>query len=518
MRLLIVDDDFQIREGMRYGIEWEELGIYEVDTCANGLEAMDYFREKNPEIIVADIQMPGMTGLEMVQQIRRLNEKTRIIFISAYSNFEYCRKALQMGASDYVLKPIQMKEFLDVIRKNVHAVEEENRKREQYGRAVLEKMIRELYIFHKPDMEGQQLCRYFSEDFAFMEKSNAFITILVKMDKAETTSIDQIREIGRQLSEENQEFIWLPMTNQGVGIVEGSNSRLLSIYQQNEAVQKIRIWNQKYGLEYGTISAGISESHGKNAFYEGFLQAKSALDYRFYEGNASISIYNGKKLRNEIPQSIMEYVRQKDKDTSEVNQRKDVEYFKKLEMLFCQEPVEPEVFKNYFLDCYWKMCRKNGIEDSINELRTEIDQCIFAKECVNKVIKYYNTHIWEKMAVYGMAEKNYSHTVQLAVAYIKEHFREQLTAENVAGHVGKSANYFSSIFKKETGYSFTSYVTRMRMEQAKWLLLHTNKQISEICEQVGYTDYIYFSQLFKQQFGCSASKLRKENSNNDDNV
>lgn len=283
MRLLIVDDDFQIREGMRYGIEWEELGIYEVDTCANGLEAMDYFREKNPEIIVADIQMPGMTGLEMVQQIRRLNEKTRIIFISAYSNFEYCRKALQMGASDYVLKPIQMKEFLDVIRKNVHAVEEENRKREQYGRAVLEKMIRELYIFHKPDMEGQQLCRYFSEDFAFMEKSNAFITILVKMDKAETTSIDQIREIGRQLSEENQEFIWLPMTNQGVGIVEGSNSRLLSIYQQNEAVQKIRIWNQKYGLEYGTISAGISESHGKNAFYEGFLQAKSALDYRFYE-------------------------------------------------------------------------------------------------------------------------------------------------------------------------------------------------------------------------------------------
>lgn len=512
MRLLIVDDDFQIREGMRNGIEWEILGINEVDTCANGLEAMESFREKNPEMIVADIQMPGMTGLEMIRQIRQISEKTRIIFISAYSNFEYCRQALKMGASDYVLKPIQMKEFLEVIRKNIQALKAENLKNEQYHRAILEKMTRELYVFHKESVEGDDICRYFSRDYAFMETGNSFITFLIRPDKRKDITIDQIREMGRQLSEEGMEFVWLPMTNQGVGIIEGSNSELMGIYQQNEAARMIRNWNQKYALEYGTISAGISRSHGRNEFYCGFKQAENALNCRFYEGCASVVVCPCKEIKNEIPDRITEYV--KEQFVSQMNPEQEREYLKKVEMIFCQNPVNPEVFRSFLLDIYWRMSRKRGAADSINKLKGELQKCVDAKECVDKVIEYYNAHIWEKMAIYGMDEKNYSHTVQMALAYIKEHFQEPLTVEMVAKSVGKSANYFSSIFKKETGYSFTAYVTRMRMEQAKWLLLHTNKQISEVSEAVGYTDYIYFSQLFRQQFGCSASKLRKENENN----
>ncbi len=511
MRLLIVDDDFQIREGMRNGIDWKELGVTEVDSCANGLEAMELFYEKNPEIIVADIQMPGMNGLEMMQQIRKSGSKTRVIFISAYSNFEYCRQALQMGASDYILKPIQMKEFMDVIRKNIQLIKSENSKNEQYRRVILEKMTRDLYFFHKEGVEGKDVCRYFSENFAFVEEGSNFITVLVRMDKNEIVSIDQIREIGRQLSENEQDFVWLPMSGEGVGIIEGSHSALLSVYQQNEAAQMIRNWNQKYASEYGTISAGISQNHGKNEFYKGYQMAEQALEYRFYEGDASIILCPVKEMKEHIPDSILKYAEQNSKKTVGFSQKEDLEYLKRLEMMFYQEPVKPELFKSFFMDTYWKISMNYGIQEPVSELKDSIEKSIFARECVDNIIDYYNTHIWEKIGIYGMKETNYSQTVQMAVAYIKKHFQEQITVEQVAKIVGKSANYFSSVFKKETGYTFTSYITRMRMERAKWLLLHTNKQISEISEEVGCMDYIYFSQLFRQQFGCSASKMRKRN-------
>lgn len=104
--------------------------------------------------------------------------------------------------------------------------------------------------------------------------------------------------------------------------------------------------------------------------------------------------------------------------------------------------------------------------------------------------------------------QDYSHTVRLAIEFMNLHYSEQITVGDVAETVKKSPNYLSSIFKKETGLSFTKYLNVLRLEQAKWLLLQTNRQISEIYEAVGYTDYIYFSQLFRKQFGCSASEIR----------
>ncbi|MGO4543108.1 response regulator, partial [Paenibacillus sp. 2TAB19] len=117
MKLLIVDDDEQIRSGMEQGIDWAALDIEEVVTASNGLEAMIQFTEHMPEIVVTDVRMPGMDGLELLERIKEIKSETRVVILSGYNEFEYLKKAIQLDAVDYEMKPIRVRNFIALIQK-----------------------------------------------------------------------------------------------------------------------------------------------------------------------------------------------------------------------------------------------------------------------------------------------------------------------------------------------------------------------------------------------------------------
>lgn len=290
MRLMIVDDDYQIREGMRLGVEWERLGIDAVDACANGVEALEIFREKMPDIILADVQMPGMTGLEMITKIREINTEVRVIFISAYSEFEYCRQALKLGADDYILKPIQFQKLEETILKNVDVIIKRRAESNLYRNALLEQEMRQIY--EKRQKSGVKLCHLLKEEYSFV-KEGWFLTGVACLDKE--VSEGELRTFIQNVEPvifPKKNGVVLPWNgNKMIILSKGSSSELLAIYQQTELRNKISYWNQINGERFSTISVGISKSHDLNSFDRGYEEAEKAMQYCFYRGKGSVNIY-----------------------------------------------------------------------------------------------------------------------------------------------------------------------------------------------------------------------------------
>ena len=498
MRLLIVDDDYQIREGMKNGIEWEDIGITEVETCANGLEAIEAVKENMPDIIVADIQMPGITGLEMMSRILKMYSKVRIIFISAYSEFEYCRQALLLGANDYVLKPIQMDEFMNVIQRNIQALNEEKNQFYQYKKAVIQQSAAEIYEYGNL----KELDAFFEniiEQYPYM-KSEYYLTAFIQTDENDLTE-GYKKEVEDSLRIHMDEKMVFVSEHRGgfIGLAPGNNSALATMYIQTSLGQKLKEWNDIYVEKYGTISGGISHAHNRQNTIAGYEQAYQASQLLFYHKKGEVLVYCQDEMMQEIPKEIKGKLDRKkmNKDFLEEFGRwaKDVK-------------LKPAVFKDYLIEFYWDICRKNHSDVDVNDLRRQMESCRNAEECLQKIEESLNNPITKFTS--GQ-EKTYSHTVSLALDFMEKHYFEQIAVGDVAEAVGKSPNYFSGMFKKEIGKPFTKYLNEIRLGRAYWLLLHTNKQVSEISEEIGYTDYIYFSQLFRRQFGCSASEIRNQN-------
>ena len=134
IKLLIADDDEQIRTGIQEGIDWESLGISTVSTAASGTSALEIFSEVLPDIVIADIRMPGMDGLALLQKIKELKKEARVIILSAYAEFDYAKKALQYGASDYEVKPIRLRKLIDLVQKSKDEILRERISEAQFSR------------------------------------------------------------------------------------------------------------------------------------------------------------------------------------------------------------------------------------------------------------------------------------------------------------------------------------------------------------------------------------------------
>ena len=132
VKLLIADDDLQIRIGLKEGIDWGILKINEVLVAKNGIEALKLYEENLPQIVITDIRMPGLDGLELSREIRKFSELTKIIIISGYSEFEYAKRAIHLGVADYLLKPVkiaQLRKLIVSIRDEVIEAMKKRKKR-----------------------------------------------------------------------------------------------------------------------------------------------------------------------------------------------------------------------------------------------------------------------------------------------------------------------------------------------------------------------------------------------------
>lgn len=347
IKLVIVDDEKMIREGLANTIPWSDLGVEVVGTAGNGQAALEIIKYKKPHIVLTDIRMPKMDGLQLLKTISEEYPKIKVVMLSGYDEFSYAQQAIKYGATDYILKPVNAEELQKLVKKLTQT----------YAEEVFEDLS---YIKAKKNIEAE-LGQY----------------------------ITAIR----------------------------SGNRDIALSSLNKISDKL-----------------TEQASGDDQFHKLYLDITSSVLNALDEDG----VKHADKLREEYLKSFIDLFNSASGD---------------------------ELMQ-------WLYSFTDNISAYIKENKGD----------------------------------TYSNVIKKAMEYIEQHYNEDLSAQKVAEAVYLSPNYFSHIFKKIRKESFTDYLNKIRVEKAKVLLSNNLYKVYEVSDMVGYSDYKYFSSVFKKIVGVSPTQ------------
>ena len=509
-KALIVDDEKMIRMGMKKVIPWDELGIGEVYTAASAAEALEVLEKNRPQIMITDIQMNGMTGLELIEKARDIIPELRVIVLTGYDNFEYARQSLRLQVQDFFLKPIEEENLSRVLREQVAHLDEIEEERRSYrlrqrtqGTAEqmeLEKCIRGLINHPK---ESSQLMETLEQYYGFQMDQGLQIVLIIP---AQNYSVQEAEQDFHELSVKN--ICMSVVDAQGEGITFSEEDGILGIVYFAEEESSV--------LEHIEELSGIlrDEFDTKPKIVVG--SAVSGFS------NLYISYNDAKYLLNTEKESIQDVI-QTFGDQNKTNIFRDI--FSELKGIMCSNTGNTEYVMKAFRTFAKATESYNLSQQTVRRLCFEMASATYfaymgeSKEtepgrldALSKSLLSANreeacevTEMFLNQML-GKEEESVHEIVDKAKYYISEH----LTVSNIAASLYITPNYFSRLFKRVTKEGCNEYIVRKRIEKAKSLLETTSLKTGKIAMMVGYRDTNYFSLAFKKHTGKSPTKYREE--------
>lgn len=521
MKLLIADDDEQIRSGMREGIDWAALDIDQVITASNGLEALQRFTEFLPEIVVTDVRMPGMDGLALLKRIKEIKPETRVVILSGYNDFEYLKKAIQLDAVDYEMKPIRVRNLIaliqqikqDIIRERV-SEQEFHKYLASYKANFADELLSGIFIDRHVILEG--LKQYFNFD-----ATESLVCLLIELDvewRANTVITNTATEsiLDRFQSSDLANF-GVCLQSKGGKLVfllqAKTNSYLYYAHFSNELTGLLREWIREIkSVCSETFSAGISSPGSATEVERLYREANMALSKRLYAGNGTVHIYDSfRAIQNKAIVGLLEnpefFALLSQGRLLEASNMVNDEYDQlKQECMYDRKSIS--TYSCSLLQLL-KVTAQNIPADVTERIHQRIN-FIEVRESVLLIDEFKELAVSIFQETAARLSKGLSPLMARAEEFIRKNYARELTVEMLAEHAGKTPNYFSHLFKREFGISFKDYINRLRIAKAKELILSSNDLIYEISERVGFSDYTYFTQVFKKIEGYSPAVLRKQ--------
>lgn len=533
LKLMIVDDEAVIRSGMATIVDWDSLGIELVAEASNGRDALSQALLLEPDIVITDIKMPLVSGVDFARMLLEKRPKTRIIFLTGYSDFEYMRKAVRLGVDDYLLKPIKVSE-LEVLIKRISAdIISEQEKMQQ------ESSVTKLLARNRPILRGNcfQLFMTGKCQVSFFKAEAVQLGIPLRACHYAAVAFDiddynrvsaqeerdyQMRYAVLNIAEETLEqigasaFGYLPLESSLLGIV---NLEYGSLEDVAEACRQIQFYIQRFFDFTVTASIGM-EVERLEDFPASCQLACNALKRKIYEGKNRVLLSDG-----EPPELVQKTILLKKQDENELR-----EAFHMRNNLKLQRKLD-EIITTYLSQEQYSALsiRHFGFTLLMIALHTLEDEQISQEEAYGQ-----NSRLSEELAYYETVDeirmfiKNvYFRTLQAlqrqdtggrnkivreAMRYVKQNYASGIQVTDVAAAVYVTPNYFSKIFKQEMGENFTEWLNKFRVEKAKELI-HSQpyEKIYEIAEQAGFGDYKYFSFIFKKYTGYTPLTYKKLN-------
>ncbi|GJM74550.1 hypothetical protein HMSSN036_67660 [Paenibacillus macerans] len=521
MKLLIVDDDDQIRTGIEQGIDWHALDIEIVITASNGVEALQKFTDMLPEIVLTDVRMPGMDGLTLLKQMKRIRPQTKVIILSGYNDFEYLKRAIQLDAVDYEMKPIRARSLVALIKRVKEEIireqmteQEFNKYLESYKASFSSELLAGNITDRLIILEGLQ------QHYGF-DAAGGLICVAARIDEDWNTNIESVTATAEMLC---RLFESSELAEKGICLrsKEGSLVFLLKsetpsfLYSRqwvSELLNQLRAWNRELQSQGKlSFSAGISSYGHVSEFIEMYNEANQALSLRLYEGKGSIHVKDETmEFADETIAGLLDHAKFKAQllqgDLASLVDVVENEFAQlKLERKYSRKSIS--TYTKNLLQFFMVMIR-NAPSDVVEYIHKNIAVIDERSEALAMDdFKQIVVSTFEKMSM--RLSRELSPVMTRADAFIRKNYTQELTVEKLSEHVGMTPNYFSHRFKREFGVSFKEYVNRLRIAQAKELIIHTNELLYVIGEKVGFSDYMYFTQVFKKMEGCSPAVLRKQ--------
>ena len=524
MKILIVDDDIQIRTGLEVGIEWGKLGITEILVAEDGIEAMQKFKENLPEIVMTDIRMPGMNGLELSREIRKMSPSTRIIILSGYSEFEYARKALQYGVIDYLLKPVKIKELLSIIttvRDNIIEINEKEEQFKNHKKLFNEKFIED--ILTEKITEKDLILKEFKKHFN-IDHNGIVITFVLEFDNYLINFKNMNSEQKRTFYEEVKKIISSIFIEEDI-IVNQLEDKFFIILKlkenrnscsiTNKLMEAHKILNKSLKERFGiSVTMGVGSTGLIINLVKLYKESLKALSQKLYLGaEASILFEESRSIKSKKYVCNINEKELKENISRYAYEAASCLISKEYEALKLQSCCDRSFVKNICNDLrniLVRTIKEEGIDfDNLfgnNEaLFDSFEGCETIESYKQWILKLYFVVLTSISEMKGISHNS---LMLKAAEFIKLNYYRDITVEELGVHIQKNPKYFSHLFKKEFGVSFSEYCNKIRINEAKKLMQSSTLLSYEIASKVGFQDYKYFTQVFKKLEGYAPSEFR----------
>lgn len=516
MKIMLVDDDEIIREGMKKiilkaGRSWEVAA-----EAGDGEIALQRLAEQSDiDLLITDVRMPIMDGIELIKRVRETNEKIKIIVLSGYDEFSYVRKAFINGAQDYLLKPFQKQELISRIEK-VEAELLEDAETEQHSKRNKNILIADV-ISHMIKGNKDEVSKDILELEALGVKTDYsyYQVFAIRADQYYKQYPD-IWQYQKQLNEDASQIFDFLHKREGFECCCYINEQEIIILlfcnskEQGEDISK-KIYDVLNGRgETYTDTLGISNVHSDlSEAGNTYQEAEEAVLSRFYLGQKRIIHYNeiaGKcvDIQYDLEPTVSQLVHYIEM-CDYINTKKIVE-----QLFLDLSYSKPDKFRKYMHNFIEMLIMR--VKDFENVLLVFGQDYQFYIDNLNtyRELKTYVSSILKEMIEYikSEKEKKSKRRVELAKIYMEEHYHEPITLNDIADYVELNASYFSNLFKAEVGMNFSEYLLNIRMEEAKKLLRDPKIKVYEIGNMIGYEDAVSFGRAFKKKLGMSPKEYR----------
>lgn len=522
-KVLIVDDEKMIRMGIKKVIRWEELGVSQVFTAASAKEALKAIEESEPEIMITDIQMSEMTGLELIEAARERKPGIRVLVLTGYDNFEYARQSLRLKVQDFFLKPVDEADLSRAIEEQVRYLEREKAQAKnsllvQRARGMAEQMRLEKGMrdfIHRREDSGQflkVLREYYNLDSYF-----GFQAVLVILPLC----------MDNQPAEQN--FQEMSMKNICISIVDAQEAgitfsdddgTIILVFflreEEDSIVEKTReladILEDEFDCKPRMVIGSVAERF--EGLYVSYHDARHLLNTE-KEGIQDIVQLLGEQNKNNIFRDI--YAELKETMCGNIG---NTEYVLKVFRTFSKASESYNLSRQTVRKLCFELASSIYFAYIGESGETESGKLDALSKSLRSASREEACEVTEMFLsqMLGKQEENVHEIVAKAKYYISEHLTEDLTVSNIAVSLYITPNYFSRLFKRVTKEGCNEYIVRKRIEKAKSLLDTTSLKIGEIAMMVGYRDTNYFSLAFKKHTGKSPTKYREEIQNAGENT
>lgn len=534
-KLMVVDDEQMIRDGIINFIINSKIEFEVVGEAADGKQALEMMPELMPEVIITDICMPLLDGIEFIESAKLINPDLKVIIVSGYDDFEYAQKALRLGVFDYLLKPVQADRLVDILQRIKEELDEhrdllrditELKKRFKMSLPVMrDRFFQELMTGKvKPEELAEKL-----QSLDLTITGQLYAVALIKMKNLKSANKESIKTEGllqcymTQITENMfpdyiKPYVFFQSGDRMVVLFAVSESDRQKVFiALNQNLKRVIISAQR------SLSIDAYASLGKlyndlAMIYQSYNEAEEAIQFSLLQEKGSVVNYediNTQKDRQykrpiEIEKQLLTQVKLGEKQQVPHTIQMLLDYYRG------GKDIEPSRIKLLLLEITVLLVRtveetggsgknvfKNGKitpYEQVEQCETLADMqeffCEFVMKCLEEI---------EKVRVgrgYTIVEK----AKEIIETSLENH---EFSLDDVAGRLFISPNYLRNLFKQQVGETFVEYLTRHRMEKAIELLDDPSLKIHQIAEQVGYIDQHYFSICFKKFFGLTPTEYRE---------
>jgi two-component system response regulator YesN len=520
-KAFFVEDEIVTREGIRDNVDWRGNGFEFCGEAPDGEIALPFIQSSQPDLLITDIKMPFLDGLELCKIVRERMPWVKIVILSGHDEFEYAQKAINLGVTEYLLKPVTVQDMHRVLQRIAAQIDREHREQEHLNKlmsqveenraALRERLLLSLVMGAVSSAEAIEKGQLLGLDLV----AEHYVVVVARIDLRHTTdSFDyhEYHRVQQTLAEPLEQQLDVLLIKKDVEelvlIMKGSTPEYL--HERKDLLAQV-IQRQAATIGCSVAIGCGAAKHRLTDIYQSFVEALIEAQGIGSRDTAPLSSNVGKAELLKINKSAVEsYLR--------CGVREDFpDFFDTFIRPLCEPALRSYLVKNYLV-----MDIALAAAKFVADLGGNVDRVVPALDHLEATLAEITTvdqlrdqlqGILVGALTYRDSQTNHQHNAMLQQVhdYIDQHYMDAgLSLNEVAGQVNLSPSHFSTVFSQETGQTFKEYLTEVRIQHAKELLRSTALKSFEISYQIGYNDPHYFSYVFRKHTGLSPKEYRQQ--------